>query len=88
MDNVPKMTTVATAILVDCEDVELDKFISAVAAKEIELLYNKLIIKIPIIKNIFDNFDICKNLLKISFLIPNNDNKIFVKSQLNYVIIA
>lgn len=75
-------------VLVDCEDVELDKFISAVAAKEIELLYNKLIIKIPIIKNIFDNFDICKNLLKISFLIPNNDNKIFVKSQLNYVIIA
>ena len=43
-------------VLVDCEDVELDKFISAVAAKEIELLYNKLIIKIPIIKNIFDNF--------------------------------
>ena len=53
-------------VLVDCEDVELDKFISAVAAKEIELLYNKLIIKIPIIKNIFDNFDICKNILKIN----------------------
>ena len=53
-------------VLADCVELE-DKFISAVVAKEIELLYNKLIIKIPIIRNIFDNFDICKNLLNNSF---------------------